>query len=261
MALVHVNYWSPALQKQSAMFVTLPDDVREPLPVVYQLHGLSDDHTMWQRRTSIERYAERYRLMVVMPDGGRGFYCDSDTTRGEQHLLDTIDFVDRVFPTRKDAGRGIGGLSMGGYGAMKLGLRHPERFTSVVAHSGCLDVAGDQELRNVPELSRLFAAGVPPGDDCFALARTFARRRGAKPALRFDCGVEDFLIGENRRFHAHLAKLGVAHEYAEHPGSHSWEYWDQHVDAALQFHCRWFDDAAKPIAKSKASAKRRASAR
>lgn len=256
MALAHIHYWSPALGKQCAMYVTLPDDVREPLPVVYQLHGLSDDHSMWQRRTSIERYAERYRLMVVMPDGGRSFYSDSELGRWETHLLDTIDFVDRVLPSIKiGAGRAIGGLSMGGYGAMKLGLKHPDRFASVVAHSGCLDMANDKELRGVPELDRLWPRGVPPGDDCRVLARSFAKLRGRRPALRFDCGVDDFLIGQNRAFHAHLNQLGVAHEYAELPGAHSWEYWDQHVDTALQFHRRAFTAAAAKPAPAGARAR------
>ena len=253
MALAHIHYWSPALEQQSALYATWPDAARGPLPVVHLLHGLSDDYTIWQRRTSIERYAERHRLMVVMPEGGRSFYCDSALGRWEQHLLDTIDLVDRVLPTIKTAaGRAIGGLSMGGYGAMKMALKHPDRFTSVAAHSSCFDMVGDQELRGVPELQRMFPGGVvPPGDDCFALARALAKRRGRRPALRFDCGTEDFLLRHNRAFHAHLQQLRLAHEYVEHPGAHSWEYWDEHVDAALRFHRRHFDDAAAPIAPAK----------
>lgn len=244
MALAHLHYNSPALNKQCAMFVTVAEQGDEPRPVVYMLHGLSDDYTIWQRRTSIERYAERYGVLVAMLDGGRSFYCDWPGAGGkwEQHILDSIAFVDRTFHTIANGdGRGIGGLSMGGYGAMKIGLKYPDRFASIVSHSGCLDVAGDRALRDIPEVDQLFPKRVPPGDDCFALAKRWKARRGAKPALRFDCGVDDFLIGQNRRFHAHLERIGVVHQYDEYPGAHSWEYWDQHVDTALQFHRRFFD--------------------
>lgn len=250
MALAHVHYWSPALQKQCGMFITLPDGDVGRLPVVWQLHGLSDDYTIWQRRTSIERYAERYRVLVAMPDGGRAFYCDSPLGRWEQHILDSVAFVERTFPViAAREGRAIGGLSMGGYGAMKIGLKHPDVFCSIAAHSGVIDVGERAALSDVAEKRAIFGRGVPSGDDCFALARTHARRRGPKPALRIDCGSEDFLIEHNRRFHAHLAKLKVAHEYEEHPGAHNWDYWDLHVDAALRFHRRQFDALARPAAR------------
>lgn len=246
MALAHVHYWSPALHKQSALFITLPDGDEGPLPVVWLLHGLSDDYTIWQRRTSIERYAQRHRVLVAMPDGGRSFYCDSALGAWERHLLDSVAFVDRTFPViAARHGRGIGGLSMGGYGALKLGLKHPELFASAHSHSGYLDPADPVALADVPEKRLVFGGGVAKGDDCFALARAHARRRGVKPALRLDCGHDDFLLDHNRRFHAHLVKLRVDHVYEEHPGAHSWDYWDAHVDAALAFHRRAFA-AARP---------------
>jgi putative tributyrin esterase len=252
MPLAHIDYWCPALRKQCGLLATWPDDAQGPLPTVYQLHGLSDDHTIWQRRTSIERYADRHRLLVVMPDGGRSFYCDSPLGRHEQHLLDTIDFVERTLPSAGTrATRCIGGLSMGGYGAMKLALKHPGRFVSVASHSGCLAVGHDRELLVEPEIALLFGQGVPPDDDCFALAEALARLPGEKPALRFDCGTEDFLLDHNRSFHAHLEQLRMPHQYEEHPGAHSWEYWDRHVDAALAFHRACIDAAA--VAPTKAA--------
>lgn len=241
MTLLHVHFWSPALAKQSAAFVTIPDghDGR-PLPVVYQLHGLSDDHTMWQRRTSIERYAQRHGLMVVMPDGGRGYYLDARHGVGayESHLLAVVDFVDRTFRTiAAREGRALGGLSMGGYGALKLALKHPARFASVVAHSSALDLA--RMLRDgsaVRDLQVALDGRLDPGDDCFALAGRLARSAGPRPAIAFDCGLGDQFLADNRRFHARLERLGIAHRYREHPGGHDWEYWDAHLDAALAFH-------------------------
>jgi len=240
MALMQVQYFSTALQKQSTLEIVTPDNRETPFQVVYQLHGLSDDQSIWLRRTSIERYAERYGLMIVMLDGARSFYCNLPSGLGnyEQHILDSVRFVDRLFPTVKDpSGRGIGGLSMGGYGAMKLGLKFPEIFGSVAAHSSVLDMAalaGD----DLPE-ARLLTDPLDAGNDCFALA---AQTRD-KPMIRFDCGTEDFLLDHNRRFHAHLNSLGIVHEYEEFPGGHTWEYWDEHIDAALRFHRRNFTQA------------------
>ena len=71
-------------------------------------------------------------------------------------------------------------------------------------------------------------------NDLFALAS--ALKKSERPKLRVDCGVEDFLIEPNRAFHSHLEALGYKHEYAEYPGAHTWDYWDEHVQEAIAFH-------------------------
>ncbi len=242
MSLFHVHYWSPALQKQSGALIIVPDG-EGPFRVVYQLHGLSDDYTIWPRRTSIERYAEKIGLMVVLLDGARSFYVDTHPAPGryESHILESVRFVDRTFRTiPAPAGRAIGGLSMGGYGAMKIGLKYPDLFGAVASHSGALDILARRDESLCPELAVIFPDGPRPDEDPFALAA----RPGRKPALYFDCGVDDFLLEDNRRFHAHLTELGVAHTYKEFPGTHCWEYWDTHLTAALLFHARKL--AARP---------------
>jgi len=238
MALFQVSYSSQALQSQCGAYIVLPASGK-PFRVVYLLHGYSGNHTDWVRLTGIVRYAEERRVMVVMPDGANAFYTDARgyPAKYEQHILETIRFIDDTFATiDSPAGRGIGGLSMGGYGAMKLGLKYPELFGSVASHSGVLDIAA--AMRNNPDLQihGIFGPEVPAEEDCFQLAT----RPGPKPAIYFDCGDEDFLIEHNRRFTAHLQQLGVEHVYREHPGAHTWEYWDCHVVEALDFHCRQF---------------------
>jgi S-formylglutathione hydrolase FrmB len=245
MPLVQVHHFSNAIQKCTGLTLVVPDGAG-PFPVVYQLHGLSDDHTIWQRRTSIERYADRYGFIIAMPDGGRGFYCDhpGTTHQGERHLLETVALVDRMFRTITDRrGRAIGGLSMGGYGSMKLGIKRPDLFGSVVSHSSAFAVK--RRVREYPDLAVFHAKGLPAGDDPFALASKLAKSSGPKPRIRFDCGVDDFLLDDNRRFRAHLLKLGVEHQYAEFPGAHSWDYWDEHIDEALRFHRESFALMAK----------------
>ena len=153
----------------------------------------------------------------------------------EQHILECVRFIDDTFATiDSPSGRAIGGLSMGGYGAMKLGLKYPDIFGSIASHSGVLDIAASYREAADLHLTDIFGAELPAEEDCFQLAA----KPGAKPAIYFDCGDEDFLLEQNRRFSAHLQQLGLAHEYHEHPGGHTWRYWDQHVVEALDFHGR-----------------------
>ena len=241
MAILHIERFSDALAKMTALRVVLPEKPAGPLPVVYQLHGLSDDHSAWTRRSSIERYAYRFGIMVVMPDGGRGWYSDAvraPRARHEAHILETVAYIDRTFRTDARAQmRGIGGLSMGGYGALKLGLKHPLLFGSVAAHSSAADVGKMVADRGFPEeFPLIYGDALAPADDIFALAA----QPGPKPRVRFDCGTEDFTLPTNRALHAHLVKLDFPHFYQEYPGAHNWEYWDQHVVEALEFHHKAF---------------------
>jgi putative tributyrin esterase len=239
MALLHYQHFSNALGMASACFVTIPEGVKPPYRTVYLLHGHSDDHTIWQRRTSIERYAERHGIAVVMPDGGRGWYVDpkDGVYNYERHILETVERIDALLPTRHDRdGRGIGGLSMGGYGCLKIGLKYPALFGSITSHSGALDIKTWH--RNSPrsgQLQTIFGPKLAPSEDCFALAKKLVKAR-IRPRIRIDCGSEDFLIEHNRSIHRHLVKLGIPHEYDEYPGSHNWEYWDEHIQTALAFH-------------------------
>jgi putative tributyrin esterase len=216
--------------------------------VLYLLHGLSDDYSVWMRRTSIERYVEGLPLIVVMPDTGRGWYTNGKTPgthRYEDHIIqDVVGTVDRLFPTiaaRK--GRVIGGLSMGGYGAVKLALKYPDLFCAAHSHSGALTgprrVGGKWTRKSPidPEFAAIFGKHLEDSqDDPSTLARQCPKTK--RPALRIDCGSEDFLIDANRYFHDLLKELKYPHEYEEHPGSHNWGYWDLHIRAALDFHRR-----------------------
>lgn len=238
MAFLDVHFEAPALGKQSSLWALIPQG-RGPFPVLYLLHGLSDDHSIWLRRTSLERYTADLPLIVVMPDGHRSFYLNDSRPGGlayEDHLVkDVVGFCDRVFPTlpRRES-RAVAGLSMGGYGALMLALKHPACFGCAASHSGVLAFAHDP-VQPRPDLQRL-SQEAGPGYDCFRLAERLASKPARqRPALRFDCGTDDFLLGHNRAFHAHLEKIGYPHDYAEHPGYHAWAYWDAHIRETLAF--------------------------
>jgi S-formylglutathione hydrolase FrmB len=156
-------------------------------------------------------------------------------------LDDLIPLIDRTFPTRAERlGRCLGGLSMGGYGALRLALRRPDMFCSAVSHSGAVffgHAALPANDPNAEEFRRILGDHPEGGpNDLYALAEKLDR--SMVPALRLDCGTEDFLLEANRDFHGHLTNLGIAHEYAEFPGAHDWSYWDVHVQEAIRFHLR-----------------------
>lgn len=257
MPWAQVHWRSDVLEKQTTMQVLLPSVGRPPYPTFYLLHGLSDDSTVWLRRSRIEAYVRERPLIVVMPDGYRGFYTDNEEGPDyARHFAREIpEFVERNFPARPVRGaRAIGGLSMGGYGALRLALGYPDRFCSVNSHSGALmrfnldlswrearrdKVLGEHPLAFFREMQRIFGRR-PMGTrhDLLTLIKRARRRSRRLPRILIDCGTEDFLFADNQRFHRELLALKVPHTYREYSGGHDWDYWDLHVREALDFHAR-----------------------
>jgi S-formylglutathione hydrolase FrmB len=217
-------------------------------PTLYLLHGLSDDHTIWMRRTSIERYAAEKNLAVVMPGVARSYY--QDMASGPKYwtfLSEELPALCRSwFPlsvAREDTF--AAGLSMGGYGAMRLGLTFPERFAAVASLSGALDLGqrerdlGKAELPiDRTEWAGIFGNNFRANDseaDLFKLAQRVAESPGVKPQLYLGCGTEDYLLGDNRSFHQHLDRLGLANVYEEGLGTHEWGYWDRQIQRVLDW--------------------------
>ncbi len=244
MAFCTIQYFSRSLEKASSVNVVFPDDPDVPRPWVafYLLHGLSDDHTIWMRRTSVERYVEGTPMVLVMPDGGRGWYSNAAVGLAyEDDLIkDVVGLIDRTFPVKAErGGRAIGGLSMGGYGAVKNGLKHHDKFASVTSHSGAIAAVRDPESgkRIGSDFVNVFGE-MPAGgsEDPFALVTSLDH--GVLPKMRIDCGKDDFLLEQNRAFDDHLNRHQIGHEYEEFEGGHNWEYWDKHVREAIAFHRR-----------------------
>lgn len=243
MPLAHLHWTSPTLKKMTAASILLPESGPGPFPVLYLLHGLSDDHTAWIRRSRIEPYTRDLPLIVVMPDGARNFYTDNadGPPYGSFFATELPDLIERTFPARRDrAGRFIGGLSMGGYGALRLALAHPTKFASAHSHSAAaLAWRYDPNRTSLTpdEHRRIFgqASADNSPHDLLTLA-TAAQSSGTLPALHLDCGTDDFLLPANQQLHAEFEKLHIPHTYIEHPGAHTWDYWDTHIRSALSFH-------------------------
>jgi S-formylglutathione hydrolase FrmB len=243
MSLCEIRWFSKTLEKTVATMVILPERGTPPYATYYLLHGISDDHTTWHRRTRVEWYVRDLPLIVVMPDGYRGFY--TNIAGGPQFARyineELIDFIERTFPARRSRrGRCIGGLSMGGYGALRGALAYPNLYASANSHSGSL-MHGSKKWSKGAALDRSDVFGRDPrgtDHDLLKLAARCKRRGKSLPKLLIDCGTGDFLRDDNWTFHLKLAALGIKHEYREFPGEHNWDYWDTHVRDAIAFHAR-----------------------
>ena len=249
MALVRCDFFSDVLQMATTMHVVLPRAKGEDVSgrkyrTLYLLHGLSDDDSAWPRRTSIERYAERFGLAVVMPTVHRGFYTDmAQGNRYWTFVSEELPGLARAFfPLSAERERNFAaGLSMGGYGAFKLALRRPQDYAAAASVSGALDVAAlcgreDEDWRR--EMGNIFGpAGAVAGseNDLFRLAEKLAESDGPKPKLFQCCGLDDQLLETNHRFRDHAVELGLDLTYTEGPGAHEWGYWDVMIQEVLSW--------------------------
>ena len=255
MAFFEMKYFSDTLKVSVSVNVILPEKAKnligmstqksDTYKTLYLLHGLSDDHTVWVRRTSIERYASQYGIAVVMPAVGRSWYID--TAYGGAYFTFITEELPRVCQgffkgmssLRED--NFIAGLSMGGYGAVKAALSYPDKF------GGCASLSGSLNFVNIArdylgnEVKELFGAEYSSNTelegtkhDVFHLAKALERDAYPIPKMYFWCGTEDFLLKANRDFDQLLNELEIPHAYEESEGDHSWKWWDLHVQDALK---------------------------
>ncbi|MCF7927880.1 MAG: hypothetical protein K9L68_02580 [Spirochaetales bacterium] len=219
------------------MQIFLPEE-GELKGVLYLLHGLTGNYLDWGRFSPLAHLAENLPLLIVIPEGGRSYYAnypDARAERYEDHIMDSVrSFIEQRFHVVRT--EIIGGLSMGGYGAVMLALRHPDVFAGVSAHSSPFFFTNTPRPNNKDREE--MAARLPKPDyDCFALARKFKepRNSGTMPHIRFDCGSDDYLVNENRAFRDHLETLDLPFVYNEYPGKHNWNYWNNRLPEILDF--------------------------
>ncbi|MDQ3746984.1 MAG: esterase family protein [Acidobacteriota bacterium] len=209
-------------------------------PVLYLLHGWSGHYDSWLANTSLARYAAEHRLIVVTPEGDNGWYTDSAVAPADKFesyfIEELIPDVDRRFRTiAARRGRGVAGCSMGGYGALKFGLKHPDRFAFAASTSGALDAASRTDEASIMQTFGEAESTTRAENDLPRLAREFpAERRGLLPFIYLDCGDKDPWFAVNRDFADLLNARGMAHEYRQLPGEHVWPYWDRQLREILR---------------------------
>jgi putative tributyrin esterase len=251
MILSEVDFLSDQLQVRCKMNVILPQRSvpgstvggHEKFRTLYLLHGFSDDHTAWQRWTSIERYVEGLNLAVVMPSANNSFYTDM-AHGGRYYSFFTRELpgiCQDLFPLSAErADTFVAGLSMGGYGALKLALSCPEQYAAVASLSGAVDICEVVSGNDPDWISRMQGIfgdlSKVPGSrhDLLALARDVVKLP-VRPRIFQCCGTEDFLYPDNLRFRDAIQPLGLEYTYEEGPGIHDWNFWDVWIQRVLKW--------------------------
>ncbi len=226
--------------------------VEKPLsyPVIYLLHGLTGHFDNWTDRSKLADYAAKYSYIIVMPEGDNGWYTDSSSLPNDkyesyivQELIPEIENNFRTIPDKNH--RAIAGLSMGGYGSLKFGLKYPDKFVLVGSFSGALQAASLSEKMTATTGWKVLTdsiVGVYGADDSktrkendvFKLVREMpAEKMKTLPFIYFSCGTEDGLIGTNREFSALILEKKIPHEFRELPGIHDWKFWDAQIQEFL----------------------------
>ncbi|NLB55490.1 MAG: esterase family protein [Lentisphaerae bacterium] len=256
MALIDCKFYSETLKVATAITVILPERLLkncsadpcfgENTKTLYLLHGLTDDHTIWLRRTSIERYATDHGIAVVMPDGARSFYADMEFGGAyESFIAKEVPRVVRslfsLSARRED--NFIAGLSMGGYGAFKFALNYPENYCAAASLSGVTDLCDLVEkdsLKIHQDLVSIYGEDKKVRDtrnDLFYVSHLLKQRDDIEcPRLYQCCGEDDVLYAGNIKFRDFALAENLPLTWESDPGyGHSWAYWDFRIQSALQW--------------------------
>ena len=257
MALIHIGFFSECLGMAVQCDVILPQTASGQIgmaagvqgdrhPTLWLLHGASDDHTIWQRRTSIERYAAPLGLAVVMPAVQLSVYANMAHGRRfydyvAQELPEKMRYFFPLSDRRED--NFIAGLSMGGAGCMKIGLANPDNYAAI----GCLSAGASNRRASVEQTeagkrrqTMIYGDRNLEGteEDPFGNARKIVEQGLPAPRIYHSTGASDFLL-ENahatRDFFQSIPGNPFDYTYEEDPGAHTWEYWDEHIQHFLRF--------------------------
>ena len=253
---------SAAMNKTYKAAVALPSayqNNKKVYPVLYLLHGGGGHFRDWLNQTPdkmlVKNLADQYNIIIVMPEGETfGWYLDSPfdpTSKFETYITkEVIQKIDNTYRTvRSNKGRVITGLSMGGHGAMYLSTRHPDIFGAAGTMSGAMDMNYTKYSLNedfkktlIERFEKLLGTSdvtkeVYVKNSVINMAETI--KKNGMPVI-IDCGVDDFLIDVNRELHRRLVYNNTPHDYAERPGAHTWEYWQNSLPYHLLFFSKVF---------------------
>jgi putative tributyrin esterase len=254
-AFIQANVYSNVLEMEVNLNVILPQKTKKvvgtsdqsetkDVPVLYLLHGMGGNQSVWERRTSIERYAAQHGLAVIMPSTDLGWYTNTTYDMAYWTFVseELPEICRELFPqlTTKREKTFAAGVSMGGYGALKLGLAKPENFAAIISLSGAISIgAGMDDLLMIRKAA--FWEGVfGPLDkvvgsenDPEYLLDELVKSGKEAPRFYFACGESDFLYRANKQMTDTMKEKGLAVTFEQGPGEHNWVFWDEWIQRAL----------------------------
>ncbi|TWR24622.1 esterase family protein [Mucilaginibacter achroorhodeus] len=216
-------------------------------PVVYLLHGFSGNYADWVTKDpAVKALADQYNCLIVCPDGAfASWYIDSPVNK--YWMFDTyvskelVAYVDDHFSTiRNRSGRAITGLSMGGHGAITMGINHQDVYGAMGSMSGCMDLRPYKKDFAINQILGEYDKDPQSWLDHSATGMVGKLKPGALKIV-FDCGSDDFFFGINNAFHEQLLAAKIPHDYTVRPGGHTWEYWSNSINYQMLFFRRFFD--------------------
>lgn len=260
MAFLQVNFASKALKRDVTFNALIPIDTMEipeqeivkkkPMKALYLLHGLTGNYTDWICGSKIEELSLRHNIAVFMPSGESNFYLD-DVDKGELFGEfvgnDLVEFTRRIFPlSRKREDTFIGGLSMGGYGAIRNGLKYSDNFSRIIALSSAIvtyNIAGassnfKDEVRDYKFYTRVFGdlnQLLGSDKDPEALIIKLKKKNAPIPKIYMACGTNDFLLDVNRKYRDFLISENIDVTYVESRGSHTWNFWNEYIEKGIRW--------------------------
>ncbi|MGA9637035.1 alpha/beta hydrolase [Flavobacterium sp.] len=224
------------------VFVPPMKDVKD-LPIVTLLHGVYGSAWIWAHKAGVHFTALQMMeqgliepMVIAMPSDGLwgdgSAYLSHNNAHYENWIVeDVIDAVrENIDCTSENSKLFISGLSMGGYGALRLGAKFPNRYKAISGHSSITNK--NQMHLFVEEDESNYNQADAINEDVLSL---ILKNKENLPPLRFDCGKDDLLIEYNRTLHTELKKNAIKHSYQEFEGAHEWSYWQEHIKDSLLF--------------------------
>ena len=248
-----ISVFSQKMKKEVKSVVVLPENYssKKRYPVVYLLHGYSDNYATWIKNVpAIKVLSTEHQFIVVCPDGGySSWYFDSPVDSAFQYesyiTRDLLTFIDTHYSTIPDrSARAITGLSMGGHGALYLAIRNPKLFGSAGSMSGGVDLRASTKMFDISKRIGSIETNHAEWDNR-SVINMVNDIKNNEFNLIIDCGVSDFYYLINAGLHRRLISLKIDHDYIERPGEHNWQYWDNSIRYQFLYFERCFQKVKK----------------